>query len=303
MPRSIAPAVLLISVLALTGCATTAAPGTALESAASGRIPVVAATNVWGDIVGLVGGAQVSVTSIIDDPNKDPHEYESDARAQLAVSRAHLIVENGGGYDDFLGRLAKGSSAAVIDVADVSGRNQHPAVGDFNEHLWYDYPTVGKLVTAVQQRLTRLAPAHRAVFAANGAAVQRRLSALEAKEAAIKRSAAGKGAAITEPVPLYMLSAAGLVNRTPPAFSRAIEDGTDVAPLVLQQQLALFSAHRVALLAYNEQTTGPTTDQVLAAAKSAAVPVIGVRETLPAHQGYFAWMNSDLDAVQKAVSG
>ncbi len=35
--------------------------------------------------------------------------------------------------------------------------------------------------------------------------------------------------AITEPLPLYLLQACGLVNKTPPAFSDAVEDGTGVS--------------------------------------------------------------------------
>jgi zinc/manganese transport system substrate-binding protein len=93
----------------------------------------------------------------------------------------------------------------------------------------------------------------------------------------------------------------GLVNRTPAAFSSAVEAGTDVAPAVLQQQLALFRDHRVALLAYNEQATGPTIEQVLTAARRAAVPVVGVRETLPKGRDYLAWMRADVAAVAHAV--
>src|SRR6185437_32380 len=91
---------------------------------------------------------------------------------------------------------------------------------------------------------------------------------LRGTEADLKTKYAGKGAAATEPVPLYMLNAIGLVNKTPQKFSEAIENDTDVAPSVLEQTLALFSSHSVALLAYNEQTTGAQTKKVLDAARS-----------------------------------
>ena len=98
---------------------------------------MVASTNVYGDIVKTIGGPAVAVTSIIDNPEKDPHEYEADARTQLALSKAQLVIENGGGYDDFMDTMVKSARAkpTVINVADVSGRNQHPADGEFNEHL------------------------------------------------------------------------------------------------------------------------------------------------------------------------
>ena len=58
----------------------------------------------------------------------------------------------------------------------------------------------------------------------------------------------------------------------------------------------------MAVLAYNEQTTGATTEQVLAAAKEADVPVIGVRETLPDGQDYLQWMRADLARFETALT-
>src|SRR6185312_9471110 len=124
------------------------------------------------------------------------------------------------------------------------------------------------------------------------------LGGLESEEAAIKASSAqGAGVAITEPVPLYLLLASGLVDKTPTAVSKAVEEGTDVPPAALEKTLALFSEHEVALLAYNEQTSGPETDQVIAAAKAAGIPVVGVRETLPEGKDYLSWMTDNLNSV------
>jgi zinc/manganese transport system substrate-binding protein len=265
---------------------------------------VVASTDVWGDIAKQVGGSAVQVTSIISDPSKDPHEYEASPRDQLAVSRAAILVENGGGYDDFMSRMSSvAPNAALVDVATVSGKNQHPATGDFNEHLWYDFPTVRKVAARLAALITEEAPKQRAAVTRNLQRFDTDLAGLQRQESTIRRSAQGKGVAITEPVPLYMTDALGLINRTPTTFSHAIEDGADVAPAVLQAQLHLFTQRRVAVLAYNEQTSGPTTQQVLTAAKHASIPVVGVRETLPPDHGYLAWMHDDLDAFQAALQG
>ena len=112
---------------------------------------------------------------------------------------------------------------------------------------------------------------------------------------------AAPGSAITEPVPLYLLTAAGLVNKTPPAFSEAIEEDTDVPPAVLQETLTLFRDKQVALLAYNGQTTGAQTEAVLQDAKSNGIPVVGVTETLPAGKDYVSWMNDNLTALAAAL--
>jgi zinc/manganese transport system substrate-binding protein len=291
----------LVPALLLAGCSGQAAGA----PAASGAIRVVASTDVWGDIVQRLGGSWVQVDSIITDPDRDPHDYQSDPRDQLAVSRASIVLLNGGGYDDFLQRMAEAApdGTRVIDAADASGLDQKPATGEFNEHLWYSFPAVEKVATAVSAALAKAAPSHRAAFAERLGAFRAELRGLERQEAAIRTSAAGKGVAITEPVPLYMTAALGLVNRTPAAFSAAVEEGGDVAPSVLLQQLDLLKEHRVAVLAYNEQTEGATTDEVLAAAKRAGIPAVGVRETLPDGQGYLAWMRADLAALKAAVAG
>jgi zinc/manganese transport system substrate-binding protein len=292
--------------LGLSACSGSAelAPA-ASGSASGGTVAVVASTDVYGDLVKQVGGDAVEVTSIIDDPTQDPHEYTANARTQLALSKAQLVVENGGGYDDFVDTMLSATTAKprVVNVADVSGYDQDPAEGEFNEHLWYDVPTMVKLTDQLQQDLSTLAPDQASTFQANAAALTGRLQGLEKTEATLAEKHRGTGVAITEPVPLYLLDASGLVDKTPEAFSEAVEEGTDVPAAVLQQTLALFSGKQVGLLAYNEQTTGPQTEAVLAAAKQNGVPVVGMTETLPDGKDYVGWMQANLDAVGSALQG
>lgn len=285
----------------LAGCSAPPAPA----GSQSEQISVVAATSVYGDIAKNIGGSHVKVTSVITDPTQDPHSYQADAQVQLALSKAHVVVQNGGGYDDFLTSLlssAKNSDVVVVNVTTVSGYDTHPASGEFNEHLWYDFPTMQKLVATLVKTFSTVTPAASKEFAANGAAFDARLATLEADEASLKSRFSGEGVAITEPVPLYLLTASGLSNKTPAQFSEAIEAGTDVSPLVLQQTIKLFSGKKVKLLAYNEQTSGAETTQIIAAAKSAKIPVVGFTETLPAAKSYLGWMTENLAAVKAALT-
>ncbi|TIH40912.1 metal ABC transporter solute-binding protein, Zn/Mn family [Subtercola vilae] len=293
--------------LALSGCSTsTSASGTGATSGSAGTpIAIVASTDVYGDIAAQIGGDKVSVTSIIDDPSKDPHEYAADARNQLSLSKAAIVIENGAGYDDFVDTMlqsANNPTAKVLNAADISGYDQKPADGEFNEHLWYDFPTVQKVVDSLAATLGALDAADAPTFTANADAYKQKLTALEATEADMKVSFAGRGAAITEPVPLYMLQAIGLVDKTPGAFSTAIENGTDVAPDVLASTLALFSDKQVSVLAYNEQTSGAQTEAVLNAATAAKIAVVPVTETLPSGSSYIGWMTDNLAALKTALS-
>lgn len=270
----------------------TSAPGAPLN--------VVASTDVYGDIVTQIAGDRVHVTSIISDPDADPHSYEANTQNQLELSHADIVIENGGGYDDFIDTMleaADNSDATVLNVVDISGFTA-PAGGELNEHVWYDFGTIEKLTDQLVTALSAGDPDGASTFTANAAAFKTKLQQLEATEASIKQAHSGEGAAITEPVPLYMLEACGLVNKTPEEFSQAIEEGTDLPPTVLKETLDLFTNHEVKLLAYNEQTSGPETEQVLAAATSNDVPVVPVAETLPAGKDYIAWMTDNLSAIQ-----
>lgn len=290
--------------LALAGCSATASDSSD-AAGSSDTVAIVASTNVYGDLAAQVGGDLVSVTSIIDSPDKDPHEYEADARTQLALSKAQIVIENGGGYDDFVDTMlsaSDNSDATVLNAVDISGYDTEPAEGEFNEHVWYDFPTVEKVVDEIAAELGSIDSANADTYTANAATLKTSIDALEAKEAELKTSYAGAGVAITEPVPLYVLDAIGLVNETPDEFSEAIEEDTDVAPTVLEETLALFSDKKVSLLAYNEQTTGAQTEAVLDAAKSASIAVVPVTETLPDGSDYITWMTANLDAIGEALA-
>lgn len=259
---------------------------------------MVASTDVWGDVAAQVGGSLVSVTSFITDPSADPHSYETNARNQLALTKAVLVVANGGGYDDFVDTMlsALPSPPPVLHAYSIA------ATGDDNEHVWYDLPAVRAVADEIATQLSEIDPANAATFTANAKAFTAQVADLETQVAAIKASAGGAPVAITEPVPLYLLDEAGLENRTPAEFSEAIEEETDVPPAVLAETLALFTSHKVRALVYNEQTTGPQTQKVLAAAKQAGIAVVPVTETLPAGIGYVEWMQRTVTALQEAVA-
>jgi zinc/manganese transport system substrate-binding protein len=287
-------------VLALVAATLLAGCSDASSAATDDRIAVVASTDVWGSVVEAVGGGHVAVTSLIDDPSRDPHEFQASVRDQLAVQRARIVVENGGGYDDFMTRLVSAAHRpAALDAVRLSGRRA--GAQDFNEHVWFDLPTVRRVADAVNTALIRADPRHRADYEADRTAFHGKLDDLQAQESRIRNAAAGRGVAITEPVPLYLAAACGLVDRTPRGFGSAIEDGRDVPPALLQAQLRLVRSRGVALLAVNDQTEDPVTDQVVAAARGAALPVVGFGETLPAGRSFVSMFHGELDAVAAAV--
>ncbi|MGN9760983.1 metal ABC transporter solute-binding protein, Zn/Mn family, partial [Streptomyces sp. SD31] len=75
-----APLIAVVSLAFLAGCGgasdSGSGTGAAQSPASSSAIPVVASTNVYGDLAEQIGAGKVEVTSIISDPDQDPHSYE-----------------------------------------------------------------------------------------------------------------------------------------------------------------------------------------------------------------------------------
>ncbi|HEU5024718.1 MAG TPA: zinc ABC transporter substrate-binding protein [Spirillospora sp.] len=308
-PRTAVAAAAAVPLLALAACGSSSEAAPAKPS--GGTVRVVASTNVYGDIARTIGGAKVAVTSFISDPAQDPHSYEAGTRNRLALGRAQVVIENGGGYDDFMGTMLKASAskAEVLDAVRISGRTA-PAGGELNEHVWYDLPSMALLADRLSAALAKADPAAAPAFTANATAFKAKLKDLEGKVAALKAAHSGDGVAVTEPVPLYLLEAAGLRNETPEEFSEAIEEGDDVAPRTMRETLGLFGGGngagkgggKVKALVYNAQTSGPQTEQVEKAAKDDGVAVVPVTETLPSGRDYVTWMDGTIAALAKALS-
>jgi zinc/manganese transport system substrate-binding protein len=285
-----------LTLLATAGC------GSGEDAGADDGVRAVASTDVYGDLVAAVGGDRVEVTSVLDDPSADPHSFEANTRTQLAVSRADLVVANGGGYDDFMETLvsADGTDAVVLDAVEVSGLDAEAA--GFNEHVWYDLAAMDALAGEVVTALGDIDPAGAGDYEANGTRFREGLQELIAAAEQARSTTQGAGVAVTEPVPGHLLEALGAEDLTPAEFAEAVEEGGDVSPAVLQETLDLIGSGQVRALVYNEQTSGPQTEQVLEAARAAGVDVVPVTETLPEGEDYLSWMRSNLDAVVAALA-
>ena len=79
------------------------------------------------------------------------------------------------------------------------------------------------------------------------------------------------------------------------------QEGDDVSPAALNETLQLFSDGTVDLLAYNEQTSSPETEQVEQAATDAGVAIVPVTELLPTGDDYVSWQQSNIDAITAAL--
>ena len=279
-------AIALTALLALAGCSPAQAP--------SGKFQIVASTNVWGDVAKQVGGDLVEVTSIIDNENKDPHSYEASARDQLAVEKANLVIANGAGYDDFIEKLAQAAGNKQLfrvntSVTAVSWQD--------NEHLWYSISAVGETAYALAETLGSVDPNNSAKYLDNANNFIDELTQLATRYGELRKVTDGYTYFATEPIADWLMGDLGFVNKTPKAFSDAIENETDVPPAAMNEALSLIKNNKVKYLVINAQTENAQIKQIVNAASAAGVRAVVLGEVLPKDTNYLQWMTNNLRSI------
>src|SRR5438105_4480061 len=139
-------------------------------SSGGGRPKVVAAENVWGSIAAQLGGDRVDVTSIINNPNADPHDYEPTTADARSMASASFVIVNGIGYDPWAGRLLSANPVPGRGVLDVGTLVGVPVGG--NPHRWYSPPDVQRVIDAVTARYRKLDPNGAAYFDAQRSSLE-----------------------------------------------------------------------------------------------------------------------------------
>jgi zinc/manganese transport system substrate-binding protein len=263
-------------------------------------VHLVAAENFWGSIASQVGGRGVAVTSLITNPNADPHLFETSAADAAKLAQAQIVIENGVSYDGWMDSLlnADSSHPKVINA----GRVLHVTGTDPNPHLWYDIPKIPRVASAIAAAFIRSDPERASLFRHNLTNFDASLAPLTSVLSSIRTQFPNAPVAYTERVPGYALAAAHLTVRTPPGFARAIEDGEDPGPADTLAMEQLITKHRIDVLLYNVQTVTPVTTQVRTMAVKDGIPVVGVSETMPTSaRTYQQWQLTQLNALYRAL--
>jgi zinc/manganese transport system substrate-binding protein len=266
--------------------------------AAADAITIVAAENFYGDVAQQIGGSAVSVTSILTNPDQDPHLFEASPSVARAISAAKIVIYSGIDYDPWVEKLlgaAKSSDRKTIVVAELVGKKS----GD-NPHIWYDVSTMSIFAKTFADDLGSADPAHRADYQQRLAQFEKSLEPIEAKIAELKARLAGTKVTATEPVFGYMIDALGMNSRNP-AFQLAVMNNTEPSASDVAGFEDDLKQHKVRLLIYNSQASDPIAERMMNLAKASGIPVVGANETEPPGLTYQAWMKSELDAVDRAL--
>ena len=285
-----------------TGAGVTSAPEGQPGTASPAIIEAVAAENQYGDVVAQVGGRYVRVTSLLSNPNTDPHTFEASPQVAHTIADARLVVQNGLGYDSFMNSIEAASPSprrAVITVQRLLGLPDSTA----NPHLWYSPGTMPTVARAIAADLAEIDPGHAAYYQANASKFTASLDPWYRALAKLKADYRGAPVATTEPVADYLLQAAGAVNATPWAFQADIMNGVDPSPQDVATERELLADRKVKALVYNVQVTDPLTQSLIGLAKASGVPVVGVYETMPQPGfDYQSWMLAESGALKNAIS-
>jgi len=275
---------------------------TGSPSSAAGPIKVVAAEDFWGSIARQLGGEKASVTSLVDNPATDPHDYEPTASDGRRLATARLVVVNGIGYDPWTDKLLSAnpvSGRAVVKVGDVVGAKE----GD-NPHQWYSPAVVEKVADAITARYQQLDAADAEYFRG----LRRSLDAHALAEYHsviddIKEKYAGTPVGATESIVAPLAEALGLDLVTPASFLDAIAEGNDPAAAdkaTVDRQIA---TKAIKVLVYNTQNATPDVQRLVDAAKANGIAVAAVTETLtPRGATFQQWQTAQLHALEQALA-
>jgi zinc/manganese transport system substrate-binding protein len=270
-------------------------------SSSPGVVSAIGTESEYANVLAQIGGVYVHVSSILNNPNTDPHTYEASPSVAEAVSAAALIVQNGVGYDHFMNNIESASPSSSRRVIVVQNLLGLPASTP-NPHLWYAPTTMPKVAQAMAADLAALQPAHAAYFAANLQKFNASLAPWLNAIATFKATYGGTSVATTEPVADYLLQAMATDNLTPFTFQADIMNGVDPAPQDISLENGFFTGHRVKVFCYNQQVVSALTSSIRLNAEKARIPVVGVYETMPTPgYDYQTWMLAEVQAIQKAV--
>jgi zinc/manganese transport system substrate-binding protein len=271
-----------------------------LTMARAEPVRIVAAENFYGDVAKQLGGAEVSVTSILSTPDQDPHLFEASASTARRIAEARIVIFNGADYDPWMPKLLSASPRSnrkVIEVATLV----HKKAGD-NPHLWYDPNTMPAVATTLIALVSTIDSNHRADYERRLSKFEGALKPLNEKVAALRQKYAGVPITATEPVFGYMATAIGLDMRNED-FQLAIMNNSEPSP----SQIAAFEndlrTHAVKVLLYNNQVSEEMTKKMQTIAKDSGVPVVGISETEPPATTFQEWMLSQLNALEAALGG
>ncbi len=165
-----------------------------LAAPAAEPVAVTASFSILGDLVSVVGGPRVKVTTLVG-PDQDAHSFEPRPTDAKTLLTTQLLVTNGLGFEPWADKLAKAAGYKgdkVVATTGLKGLTPAPAPGadkhkghsghshgTIDPHAWQDPHNVVIYVRNIAAGLTRVDPAGAATYRTNADAYIKELQALD----------------------------------------------------------------------------------------------------------------------------
>lgn len=261
------------------------------SSSSNGKVKITATTDFYGEVAKKVAGNKGDVTSVITNPNVDPHDYEPTTKVAKDLTGSKLVIANGIGYDGWMDKLMNGNKKA--DYIKVGEDLMNKKSGD-NPHLWYNPKTMPKLANTIAAKLGKIQPKNKQYFKKNAKKYIASLKPVNTKISKLKEvstKSKNKNVYVSEPVFDYALKAMGFKVGNP-QFENDTEKDIDPSPQTIRSMQNGIKNHKVAFFVYNSQVDDKTVNNLVSLAHKNNVPVLKVTETLPNGKNYKTWMLS-----------
>src|SRR5271156_5620877 len=222
-------------------------------------LKVVAAENFYGDIANQIGGANVAVTSILSNPDDDPHLFEASPETAKALTDAKVVIVNGVDYDPWMEKLLSANKAPARKEILVGALVGHKA-GD-NPHLWYAPAYLKAAAKALTADLAAIDPAHKADYEKGEAQFLESLKPLDARLADMRKKFSGSPVAASEPVFGYSAGLIGLKVHDD-KFALAVMNNAEPTASEVAGFENDLKGHKVKAMLYNAQASEPAVQRL-----------------------------------------
>lgn len=273
--------------LIVTGCSSTH------NSNPKKNIQVTTSVNFYGEVAQKVLGSHGHVTSIINNPNIDPHDFNPASSDAKKIYQSNLVIYNGLGYDSWAQKLTSSNdNTNTVNVGQLMGKQ----TGD-NPHIWYNINTMEKLANQLANKFAKMQPKNAQEFKANAQRYIDSLKPLRQQLKTIKQNKKNKPVAVSEPVFDYSLAQMGY-QVSDKDFEAATEKDNDPAPASIKKLQNQIKNHELAFLVVNKQVNSKTITNLTTLAKQNHLPIIEVTETQPRQaKSYVDWMQKQYQQI------
>lgn len=263
------------------------------------KIQICSAENFYGNVAEMIGGKHVDVTSIISNPDADPHLFATSPKTAITISKAQIIIYNGADYDPWMVQLLSSKQSKdkleTINVAETMSVKKGG-----NPHIWYNPDTFPLLAALLAEKFSKIQPENKTDFEANLNSFNLQYKEIYTLIKSIRSNYSGTKVIATEPIYGYMADALGF-NMKGKKFQWIIMNGSEPSPKVTADFIDELKSNTIKILYYSNQVTTPTTENILDMAKENNIKIIGISETLPANQNVIQWLYKTLKNTEQAL--